>query len=125
MSTRELQCPGGVHLSIDEKGYLLDHTAWSPLVAETMVGSAASVTPAPEWTGIVPSEDSEDVDPASFAAAPGVIGRAPAVTRAVGGVHREDHGDRLAGEPCPGCGAAVRQPLGAQLTLGVRLAQAA
>ncbi len=36
MSDRELQCLDGTRLPIDEKGYLLDHTAWTPQVAETM-----------------------------------------------------------------------------------------
>ena len=39
MTARELQCPDGVTLPIDEKGYLLDPEAWSPVVARTMAGN--------------------------------------------------------------------------------------
>lgn len=36
MSVPSLQLPSGESMAIDEKGYLLDWTAWSRLVAETM-----------------------------------------------------------------------------------------
>ena len=39
MSVPSLQLPTGESMAIDEKGYLLDWTAWSRLVAETMAGA--------------------------------------------------------------------------------------
>ena len=36
MSELLLQLPDGKSLPIDEKGYLLNHTTWSPEVAQTM-----------------------------------------------------------------------------------------
>jgi len=39
MSDRLLRLPDGGSLPIDEKGYLLDRTAWTPLVAQTMAAA--------------------------------------------------------------------------------------
>jgi tRNA 2-thiouridine synthesizing protein E len=39
MRSSVLQLPDGHSLSIDEKGYLLDHNDWSPAVAETMAAA--------------------------------------------------------------------------------------
>lgn len=39
MSGSSLPLPDGTSLPIDEKGYLIDHTAWTPLVAETMAAA--------------------------------------------------------------------------------------
>jgi len=36
MSTASLELPNGEVLDLDERGYLLDFGAWTPLVAETM-----------------------------------------------------------------------------------------
>ena len=40
MSRSVLQLPDGQCLAIDEKGYLLNHNDWSPVVAETMAAAA-------------------------------------------------------------------------------------
>ena len=39
MKDLNLQLPGGECLPLDEKGYLLDHEAWSPAVAEEMAAA--------------------------------------------------------------------------------------
>jgi tRNA 2-thiouridine synthesizing protein E len=39
MNGSSLLLPDGISLPIDEKGYLLDHTGWTPLVAETMAAA--------------------------------------------------------------------------------------
>jgi tRNA 2-thiouridine synthesizing protein E len=39
MSSGLLQLPNGETLPTDDRGYLLDHDAWSPLVAETMAAN--------------------------------------------------------------------------------------
>lgn len=39
MSRSVLQLPDGQCLAIDEKGYLLNHNDWSPVVAETMAAA--------------------------------------------------------------------------------------
>lgn len=39
MNRPELQLPDGDSLLLDEKGYLLDYAAWTPLVAETMAAN--------------------------------------------------------------------------------------
>ena len=36
MKAAELELPNGEPLSIDDKGYLLEFSAWTPVVAETM-----------------------------------------------------------------------------------------
>jgi len=39
MSSASLELPNGDVLALDERGYLLDYGAWSPLVAETMAAA--------------------------------------------------------------------------------------
>ncbi|MGD8347201.1 MAG: TusE/DsrC/DsvC family sulfur relay protein [Lysobacterales bacterium] len=39
MSAASLELPNGEVLALDERGYLLDYGAWSPLVAETMAAA--------------------------------------------------------------------------------------
>lgn len=49
MTRPELQLPGGDSLLLDEKGYLLDYAAWSPLVAETMAANDGIRLGADHW----------------------------------------------------------------------------
>ena len=52
MSNRELQCPDGKSLSIDDRGYLLDPAAWTPRVAETMAARDGVALNADHWVVI-------------------------------------------------------------------------
>ena len=49
MNEFELKCPDGKRLAIDEKGYLLDYSDWSPLVAETMAENDGIQLDADHW----------------------------------------------------------------------------
>jgi tRNA 2-thiouridine synthesizing protein E len=49
MSTASLELPGGETIPVDEKGYLLDPTRWSPQVAETMARADGLTLTADHW----------------------------------------------------------------------------
>jgi tRNA 2-thiouridine synthesizing protein E len=49
MSEPVLHLPDGTSLPIDEKGYLRDHTTWTPLVAETMAAADSIELKADHW----------------------------------------------------------------------------
>lgn len=49
MKSQELQLPDGASLALDEKGYLLEYAAWTPLVAETMADNDGIRLDADHW----------------------------------------------------------------------------
>ncbi|MEE4218344.1 MAG: TusE/DsrC/DsvC family sulfur relay protein [Xanthomonadales bacterium] len=49
MNTPDLQLPGGASLALDEKGYLLEYAAWTPLAAETMAANDGMHLEADHW----------------------------------------------------------------------------
>jgi len=49
MTGLQLQLPDGTSLPLDEKGYLLDHTAWTPQVAETMAADDSIQLESDHW----------------------------------------------------------------------------
>jgi tRNA 2-thiouridine synthesizing protein E len=52
MSGLELQCPNGKRLAIDEKGYLLEYSDWSPGVAKVMAEKDGIQLNADHWAVI-------------------------------------------------------------------------
>jgi tRNA 2-thiouridine synthesizing protein E len=52
MSASSLLLPGGGRIEIDEKGYLLDSSAWTPEVARTMAAADGVVLESDHWSVI-------------------------------------------------------------------------